>query len=126
MIIGRLPANAQAIYYRFLHAFSMLLLLSGLYTCWVFPLYTIPHLLAVFWMIYFHIKHGYCILTKLEKEAITRSGKKPYKSGFYQHYLFNNIFNKTVSDSFAKKFLIYGKVVPGLIPAAYPLIKLFL
>lgn len=75
-------------------------------------------------MIYFHLKHGYCICTELEKRALSDAGKLPYKGGFYQHYLFRRLLKKEVSNAFARKFLIYTKVIPGLIPAIYPLLRL--
>lgn len=111
------------IFYPVLHAVSMLLLLAGLYLCWVFPFYTIPHLIGVIWMVSFHVRFGYCPLTKLEKDTMQRLGLKPYEHGFYQHYLFRSILGREVSDDFARRFMIVSKVLPGLVPIIYPFIR---
>ena len=102
----------------------MLWLLSGVILCWQLPWYSVPHIAAVLWMVSFHLRRGYCILTKLEKDAMTRCGREPYRDGFYQHYLFRIMLGHEVSETFVKKFMITTKVVPGLLPVTYPLIKL--
>lgn len=111
-------------FYRTLHALSMVVLLSGVYLCWVFPLYTLVHLSGVMFMLYFHIKYDYCILTKLEKDAMIKNGVKPYKDGYYNHYLFRETLGMNVPEKFVTNMLIWTKVIPGLVPALYPIIKI--
>lgn len=108
--------------YRFVHAALMVLLLAGLYLCWAYPWYTVPHLACVLWMTNFHWKYGYCILTKLEKQALAKQGRKVYTGGFYQYYLFRRVLEIKVSTRFATNFLIFTKVIPGMVPAIYPFI----
>lgn len=106
------------------HVISMAAIWAGIVLTWYMPLLLPIQLGGLVWLLWFHKKNGYCPLTKLEKEQLEHAGQEVYENGFYAHYLFLKIFGQTVSDGFVRKFLIYTKVVPGFIPALYPLLWL--
>lgn len=100
----------------------MLFPVGGLLTLFI-PGYIPFHLMLIGGTLFFHIFKKRCPLTGLEKKLLIMGRGYSYNTPCWRHYVFIGFFNKDVSDSFVKKFLIITMVLPSLLPLLYLLIK---